>query len=347
MHQKLLFVLFACCGCLHCFAGQGDGKFDIYWIDVEGGASTLMVTPAGESILIDTGNPGRRDANRIVFVATQVAKLRQIDHLITTHYHKDHFGGAALLATLMPVIAVYDNGKFEGMPNDPGAEYFGLSCERRTVIHPGDALALKQSVDGPPVAVRCLGTRQQFVNAGPGASENSAICASCQAKDRDGSDNANSVVSLVQFGEFRFFDGGDLTWNQEMRLVCPRDLVGPVDVYQVTHHGLDSSNNPVVLETIQPRVAVMNNGDQKGCLPEVFANLQATQSLERVFQMHKNLRPDGSLNNVEDKFIANHESSDRCQGHFIHLSVAADSRHYTVSIPSQGTAETFTTRDKS
>lgn len=329
-----------------CLAGGEDGHFDIYWIDVEGGASTLMVTSSGESILIDTGNPGRRDPNRIVQVATQVAKIRKIDHLIVTHYHKDHFGGASLLASLMPVGVVYDNGQFDGMPDNPGSEYFELPCDRRVVVNPGDSLQLKQTSSGPQVSIRCLGTRQTFVDANSGNAANAANCADCQPKDRDGSDNANSVVSMMQFGDFRFFDGGDLTWNQEMRLVCPNDLVGPVDVYQVTHHGLDSSNNPVVLKTIQPQVAVMNNGDKKGCLPEVFANLQGTESLQAIFQMHKNLRPDGSVNNVEDAHIANHEASGECTGHYIHLSVQPDSKSYAVSIPSRGTLKTFQTSSK-
>ncbi len=342
----VLSILFPCAA--RCLADSSDGRFDIYWIDVEGGASTLMITPYGESILVDTGNPGRRDPNRIVVVATQVAKIRKIDHLITTHYHKDHFGGASLLATLMPVGVVYDNGKFPEMPDDPGREYFEFPCDRRVVVNPGDSLSLKQKENSPSVSLRCLGTRQNFASPSPSDPINEAACASCQPKDRDGSDNANSIVSIVQFGKFRFFDGGDLTWNQEMKLVCPRDLVGPVDVYQVTHHGLDSSNNPVVLNTIKPTVAVMNNGDRKGCLPEVFANLQATSSIQRIFQMHKNLRPDGSVNNVEDKYIANHEPSDQCQGHFIHLSVAPDSQSYTVSIPSNdGLTETFATTHKS
>lgn len=330
----------------HAVAGSSDGQFDIYWIDTEGGAATLMVTPTGESILVDTGNPGRRDPNRIVQVATQIAKLRKIDHLITTHYHSDHFGGAATLATLMPVGIVYDNGKFADMPNDPGAEYFELPCDSRVVINPGDSIPLAQRDNAPAVSIRCLGTRQSFIEPSAETPTNESICANCKPKDRDGSDNANSVVVLVTFGDFRFFDAGDLTWNQEMRLVCPNDLVGPVDVYQVTHHGLDASNNPVVLETIQPRVAIMNNGDKKGCLPEVFANLKAAKSLEGIFQVHKNLRPDGSVNNVEDKYIANHEPGDVCKGHHIQLSVTADSSKYTVSIPSQETQESFATRLK-
>lgn len=346
--KNLMFVLpLVLVSWIQCWGNEADKRFDIYWIDVEGGASTLMVTPAGESILIDTGNPGRRDPNRIVHVATQVAKVRKIDHLITTHYHGDHFGGASLLATLMPIGTVYDNGRFAEMPNDPGKEYFEFPCEARVVINPGDALTLKQTPGSPQVSIRCVGTRQTFVEPTASNPDNAATCAACQPKERDGSDNANSVVSIVEFGKFRFFDGGDLTWNQEMKLVCPRDLVGPVDVYQVTHHGLDSSNNPVVLNTIQPRVAIMNNGDKKGCLPEVFANLKATTSIERIFQMHKNLRPDGSVNNVDDKYIANHEPSEQCAGHYIHLSVAPDGLLYSVSIPSNdGLKESFQTRDK-
>ena len=94
-------------------AGSGDKQLDLYWIDVEGGAATLLVTPAGESILLDTGNLGRRDPERIVKVAGEVAGLKQIDHLVITHYHGDHFGGAITLADLLPIKNLYDNGKFE------------------------------------------------------------------------------------------------------------------------------------------------------------------------------------------------------------------------------------------
>jgi hypothetical protein len=112
----------------------------------------------------------------------------------------------------------------------------------------------------------------------------------------------------------------------------------------VTHHGLDASNNPVVLETIKPRVAIMNNGPTKGCLPEVFANLQDTKSLQAIYQVHKNLRPDGSVNNVADEFIANHKAADECEGNVIKLSVAPDSKSYTVSIPANGHEMTYQTK---
>ncbi len=342
--MKFAFLFAVLCVSQIVCGGTRDGCFDIYWVDVEGGAATLMVTPTGESILIDTGNAGVRDPQRIVKVATEVAGLKKIDHLITTHFHSDHFGGAAMLSTLLPIGKVYDNGKFDGMPDNPGKEYFEFACTSRTVMQPGAELTLKQLAEGPKLRMKCIGARQHFIEPQPSDAANAEHCAACKEKDRDGSDNANSIVMLIDFGQFRFFDGGDLTWNQEMKLVCPNNLLGKVDVYQVTHHGLDSSNNPVVLQSIQPRVAIMNNGDRKGCLPEVFANLKATASIEGIYQLHKNLRPDGSVNNVEDLCIANHAESDKCTGNFVKLSVNPDSTRYTVSIPSNNHAREFKTK---
>jgi competence protein ComEC len=323
-------------------AGPKDKRLDIYWVDVEGGAATLVVTPAGESLLFDAGNPGRRDSERILKVVTQVAGLRRVDHLVTTHYHGDHFGGAAALSALLPIGSVYDNGEFEGMPDRPDKAYREFKCEKRVVINPGDRIPMKQLADSPEVKVHCVGTRQSFITPIATAPENSQICADARQKDRDGSDNANSVVTLVEFGGFRFFDAGDLTWNQEARLVCPKNLVGKVDVYQVTHHGLDASNNPLVIRSLEPRVAIMNNGTTKGCLPEVFTNLKQTKSIEAIYQVHKNLRPDGATANVADEFIANQEQN--CQGNFIHLSVDPTAKTYTVSIPATSHQRTYQTR---
>jgi hypothetical protein len=86
-------------------------NLDIYWIDTEGGAATLIVSPSGESMLIDTGYPDAdRDAKRI-FAVAQHAGLTAIDHLVISHYHRDHVGGLAALAKLMPI------GHYYG-PND-------------------------------------------------------------------------------------------------------------------------------------------------------------------------------------------------------------------------------------
>jgi beta-lactamase superfamily II metal-dependent hydrolase len=326
-------------------AGSADKRLDIYWIDVEGGAATLLVTPAGESVLIDTGNPGRRDPDRIVKVAGEVVGLKQLDHVVITHYHGDHFGGAITLCDLLPIKNLYDNGKFENMPDDPGKAYFDLKAETKHIVKPGASLPLKQAGEKvPQLSFSFLGGKTQFIDPPAGTPENTTVCSAAREKERDGSDNANSVVMVVQFGNWRFFDAGDLTWNQEARLVCPKNLVGQVDVYQVTHHGLDSSNNPLVLRSLMPRVAIMNNGTTKGCLPEVFANLKDTPSLEAVYQVHKNLRPDGATNNVADEYIANLEMA--CKGNYIKLSVAPDAKTYTVSIPANKHERKFETRGK-
>jgi len=326
------------------FAGPVDQRLDIYWIDVEGGAATLLVTPAGETVLIDTGNPGRRDPDRIIKTVTEVAGLWQIDHLVITHYHGDHFGGALTLVDQLPVLNLYDNGQFEGLPDNPGKAYFELKVGKRHVVKPGMTLPLKQAAAATQkLTFTFLGGQKQFIEPVADAPDNNAVCSSGREKDRDGSDNANSLVMVVDFGAWRFFDAGDLTWNQEARLVCPKNLVGQVDVYQVTHHGLDASNNPLVLRSLMPRVAIMNNGVTKGCQPEVFATLQDTKSLEAVYQSHKNLRPDGATNNVPDEYIANKEKD--CQGNFIKLSVAADAKSYTVSIPANGHNRTYRTKE--
>lgn len=329
------------------WAGQKDGRLDIYWVDVEGGAATLIVSPVGESILIDSGNPGVRDPQRIAKVATEIAGLRRIDHLITTHYHGDHFGGAATLAGLLPIGNVYDNGEFEGLTEPPPKAYREFKCDRRVVLNPGDKLELKQSdrPDAPRIGLTCLGTRQKFIQPGEKTADNTVVCADARMKDRDGSDNANSIVSLLSFGPFRFFDAGDLTWNREHELVCPKNLVGEVDVYQVTHHGLDSSNNPLVLRSLKPTVAIMNNGHTKGCLPEVFTTLKETSSMQAVYQLHKNLRPDGQTHNVADEFIANQENDKECHGNHIQLSVDSTGRSYIVRIPANKHEKKFETRE--
>ncbi len=343
--KRLFFVASSITiGMLLAQATWANGTLDIYWIDTEGGGATLIVSPEGESVLVDTGNPGFRDPDRIAKVATREAKLKQIDHLIVTHFHRDHFGGASTLAALMPIRHVYDNGKFEGMPDQPDASYFEFACEERSVIQPGESIALKQSTGGLPLKLMCLGARQKYIQPHEiDAKENREIAKLHTPKDRDGSDNANSVVMLLGFGDFRFFDGGDLTWNQEFQLVHPYNLVGSVDVYQVTHHGLDASNNPAVLQSLKPKVAIMNNGHKKGCMPDVFADLKETKSIEAIYQVHKNLRPDGQVNNVPDEYIANFQETEQCQGNFIKLSVALDSKKYTVEIPATKHSKSYVT----
>lgn len=333
-----------------CFSlAAQEGSLRLFWIDVEGGAATLLVTPAGESVLVDTGNPGGRDSKRIHEVATKTAGLKQIDHLVTSHFHGDHFGGAAELSTLMPIVNVYDNGIPEKDPDGRNDERFAgaikpyreMKVAKRIVIKPGDSIPLRAAGERM-VQLRCLATMQQSIGKPQsGSSIQNPLCQVGTEKAKDTSDNANSIVLHLRYGTFDFFNGGDLTWNTEATLVCPINLVGPIDVYQVNHHGMDVSNNPILVRSLAPTVSVMANGVTKGCGPETFTTLKNIPTIQAMYQMHKNLRED-SQHNTADEMIANLEKD--CAANFIQITVAPDARSYSVAIPARGHSRTFQTR---
>jgi competence protein ComEC len=315
---------------------------DIEWIDVEGGAATLIVTPARETILIDAGWPGNegRDANRIK-AALDRRGLSGIDHFIMSHYHVDHFGGIPPLAVVVPIRRFYDHGPMTELQEDKQfgeryALYRAAAKDKTITLNPGSTIELKQ-VSGPKVTLSVIASRGEVVS-GPPKLQNPA-CGDATSKAEDPSDNARSVVFVLRFGAFEFFDAGDLTWNVEAQLVCPADRVGRVDLYQVTHHGLDQSNNPVVLKTLQPTVAVMNNGARKGGAAEVVRSLKALPSLKALYQGHRNIAttPD---DNTAPELIANLEQTPDA-GHAIVASVDAAARFYTVTNGRTGEGRKF------
>src|SRR3954470_23571376 len=143
-------------------------ELNIYWIDSEGGGSTLIKTPAGESILIDSGNPGGRDSQRIYKVASEAAGLKKIDYFILTHFHIDHFGGIAELAESMPVGQVFDNGIPEKDPDNNSQDtrwplmskpYRRFKADKRSVIEPGMQLPLRQKEGAPRLSIRFMAAR--------------------------------------------------------------------------------------------------------------------------------------------------------------------------------------------
>ncbi len=329
---------------------------EIYFIDVDGGAATLVVTPSRESVLIDSGWPGRddRDPQRIVHVLKDVAKLERIDHLVTTHWHMDHFGGVEGLSKLVPIGHFWDRGlpeddaKNTDFPDGPkkddplGVAYRKASAGKRTALNVGDRLPLK----GMDSLVLTSGGRViDFTRRYPGRAvrdiPGNPLCDSAPADQPvDSSDNARSVTLLFSLGDFAFLDCGDLTWNVEKSLVCPADLIGPVDLFQVTHHGLDISNNPILLKTIAPTVAVMDNGPRKGGSAETVKRLKALPSLKALYALHKNATTSDDQN-ADPALIANRNPYG---GEFVKVSVPADGATFSVRVGEKGEAKTFSSR---
>jgi beta-lactamase superfamily II metal-dependent hydrolase len=334
---------------LSCLAGRAEDLprgLDIYFVDTEGGAATLVVTPQRESVLIDCGNPGSRDAERIHHVATKLAGLEAIDHLVITHWHADHYGGIGRLAKLLPVHRYYDHGIPDKLDEDPKnfpllIQAYKLATQGMSkVLRPGDEIALNQKEGGPALRLLCLCGSGEVLPDRPGAAEN-PIAREHKPQPPDKTDNAKSLGFLLTYGHFRFLDLGDLTWNVEYKLVHPTDKIGPVDVYQVTHHGLESSNNPVLIQTVRPRVAVFNNGPRKGGHPNVTNTLRRVPDIQAIYQLHRNLTV-GAQENTHPAFIANPE--EKCQGESIKLAVAPDSKSYTVTVGSTGKPRSYETR---
>ncbi|MEO8561726.1 MAG: MBL fold metallo-hydrolase [bacterium] len=300
---------------------------DIYVVDTEGGKATLFVTPSGETVLIDTGNPGARDLDRIMEVLG-VAGVKKLDYLISTHYHQDHVGGLIALVQRVPVAHFMDHGANVESPEQVKgfqAAYAELYARaRHTVLKPGDSVPVK-GLDWRIVtsAGRAISTPL----AGAGQS-NAATCASFQRKPDAPTpdDNGQSVGSVIGFGRFRILDLGDLLWNNEFDLVCPRNLIGTVDLYLVSHHGLDRSGSPELVHSVRPRVAVMQNGTRKGGAPTTFQTLRSSPGLVDIWTLHWSYAG-GIEHNAPGVFIANVDSMATIAGVLSPTTVAAGGAH--------------------
>jgi competence protein ComEC len=320
-------------------------NLEIYFLDMMGGASTLIVTPLGESVLIDTGSlePKHRDAERI-FAAAQHAGLKQIDYLVTTHFHSDHIGGILQLTKLIPVKKFLDKGHVppESEVNTGWFKQLYPLYQQATrgkveTIKAGDDVPLKNDPRGkiPPLKLHCVAAEKK-VEGFDGDMD--APVPGYVIKRADESDNARSVALVLSYGKFRFFAGGDITWNVEHHLAVPKNVVGEVDVYQVTHHGLDQSNNPVLLQALKPTVCIAMNGPRKGIEPGAFRAITQLPSLKALYQIHYNTQY-GDRGNTPLPYIAN--GKDSRKGNFIRVSVGSRGDVFSVSIGTDGPQRTY------
>jgi len=309
-------------------------SLEIYFIDVEGGQSTLIVTPKQHSLLIDTGWAGdgagfrvgdphqARDANRIV-AAAHDAGVSQIDYLLITHFHEDHDGGVSELAQLMPIRGFIDHGapsveaeKASPETADAFAAYVKVRARatRHLTPRPGDRLPLE---DLEATVVSFAGATLSKPLAGGGGKNR--VCRDRATPPGDPYENPRSTGLVIRYGKFRFLDVGDLSGQPLFDLACPRNLIGPVDAYLVAHHGGPDVGDPATFAAFQPRVAIMNNGLHKGGARTTYETLHQAPGLEDVWQLHRSA--EAGDRNFAASFIANLDES---TAHWIKLVAHPD-----------------------
>lgn len=329
-------------------------NLQIYWVDTEGGAATLIVTPNGQSLLVDAGNltPDDRDAKRI-FRAAQSAGLKKIDYLLTTHFHSDHVGGTPALAKMIPIDHFLDHGD-SVQAQDPQRgpfwkSYKTVAAGNRTILKPGDKLPLKD-VDAVVVSAAA-----QTIPSGLEGSSPNPFCQGATGRELDElivklerenpgwAEDQQSVGFVLTYGRFKFVDLGDLTWDIEMQLACPVNKLGDVTLFQATHHGFGNiSGAPALVLALRPQVVVVNNGPTKGWQNSAWETVSKIQGLQDVWQMHRTMGPDHD-HNVSSNQIANLEPTAECKGDWLKASISKNGK-FTLTNERTGFRKSYTAR---
>ncbi|HEX8983948.1 MAG TPA: MBL fold metallo-hydrolase [Bryobacteraceae bacterium] len=314
-------------------------NLQIYFVDVEGGQATLIVSPSGESMLVDAGWPGNngRDSGRIA-AAARLAGVERIDYMLVTHHHLDHVGGVPEIAAKLPVGTFVDHGP--SVETDAEGRKLSeaytkvMAGAKHLVVKPGDRIPLA----GVDVTVVAANGQTLTAPLGNGKAQPNPACAAAKPQQADPTENARSVAVILNYGKFRFADFGDLTWNKELQMACPANLLGTVDVYLVTHHGMDISNSPALVHALRPRVAVMNNGAKKGGTPKAYEVLRSSPGLEDLWQLHYSVAG-GAQHNAPEQFLAN-PSPAADPGHWLKLTAEADGS-FTVDNSRNGFSKSY------
>jgi len=319
---KIVPILIVCLALISAaFAGHAEKRLQIYFIDVEGGQSTLVVTPSGQSLLIDTGWPGAsaRDASRIV-AAAHAAGLKRIDYVLITHYHDDHVGGVPQLLDRIKVGTFVDHGPNQEDSDATRRNYDAyqkaIGVHPRIVATPGMGLPLKG------LEVHILSAAGNLVQSPlPGAGTANPYCSTEPMPEEDVTENARSLGLLIEYGRFRFLDLGDLTKKKELELVCPNNLIGTADLFLVNHHGLDLSNSKALVWSVHPRVAIFDNGAHKGGSPAAWQVVHDSPGIEDIWQLHYAMDSDKD-HNVAAERIAN--PAEQPDGQYIKVEASSD-----------------------
>ncbi len=283
------------------------GALNVYFINVEGGQSTLVVSPSGQSLLIDAGYAGfgGRDADRIK-TAAKAAGVSRVDYLLVTHFHSDHAGGVPNLLERLPVSNILDYGVSVDAGGKYPDEYAGVVARiekgkgTHRVVLPGDKIPVK-GLDVTAVTAAGKTIQHSLDGAGQVNQYCSGLAPRKEGEGDEMGENPQAVGVVIELGHFRFGDLSDITWNKELTLLCPENKVGKLDLYLTTHHGGESSK---AIWGLAPRVAIMNNGPRKGGDPAGWKVVKGSPGLEDLWQLHFALAG-GSDTNVADSYIAN------------------------------------------
>ncbi len=229
------------------------GMLQIHCLNVGHGDATLVISPAGRTLLIDAGNDSMGLRKVLPWLSSR--GITSLDWIVATHYHGDHIGG------LDEVInglgrdsvkqAVYDRGWSYG--TNAYGDYVRAAGNKRRTIADGMALDL-----GEGVIVRCLAVNGNGRLHSP-------------FTDPPWSENDLCIALRISYQRFDFSISGDLSGESTAYY---RDIetsvgpeIGPVEVLRVNHHGSAYSSNCSFLAALSPLVSVISCGKNDYGLP--------------------------------------------------------------------------------
>ncbi len=264
-----------------------------------------------------------RDLNRVA-AAAKLAGVSAFDVYLVTHYDVDHSGNVPNIAGRFPAKLFVDHGpwldnpKLGAMNKNAGDAYLAfVEGKQRMSVKPGDVIPFKD------VKITVLTSNEEVINKPlTGGGKPNAACPAELLPPTKMDDNGSSIGTLWEFGKFRMADFADLLQWVEMKLMCPNNPIGTVDLLMGSHHGMPASSSPALVHALRAKAVITNNGERKGIAPAVVQTLRSTPGGTDIWQLHYSTMAGPELNAPED-FIANMKQQD-CQGFAIKISARRD-----------------------
>jgi len=259
---KLMLVII----CLICSTAWAGDTLHIHCLDVGQGDATLIVSPTGQTMLVDAGYNGKGEDEVLPFLSN--LNMTSLDYIVATHYHADHIGGIDEVMyglSIDSIGVVYDRGW--SYTTNTYYDYADAVASKRVAIEDSQVIDL-----GGGVQITCVAVNGNGVLDNP-------------FTDPPHSENDLCVALKVEYQGFDFFVAGDLSgrtngsYTDIETSVAPE--VGRVEVLRVDHHGSNNNTNQCFLDSLRPQVAVISVGDNSygHPHPEVIERLEAVPSI--------------------------------------------------------------------